>query len=759
MKISTLVRLPLYALLGPGGYSEAARARAAGTPREGSPQPRRGHNAGAGGAAGAGPGQLALRVSLPGAAGADTAPAARTVTPLPILPWGDESTGVWEMLKHLDDEKPVASSQPATPPRTPPAEQTPWPSPSGTPPWASGSASGPATAVLCADAQALIGEVQQLRSLLRPGSWSAGGPGMGEIRSEWDGLAERLAEAETRLADNCRALMIRALPSLASAAQWPSAEAVLAQITMRLQSLNHLVTKIHLNAASEGTDKVSQEDVETADDSVANALVDARKDPEGTRSPQLRRVEASEASLHLKRWRLEKGRAELPTMQQELSDLRQCLPLIRQCTEELATRDRPAVHGSQESVSPRVTEPSTPRASPDVAMQDHGVPDETIDRIEAALPRGGAALRRLEERAARRHPATFRQLLRAVKKPRPLQSRREHAFEALVRQDVQALAAAGRTTGWNAAQAMRTVVEEGLVGPGILQQDRQVLLRLLEKIQLDDPHAGLRVPAGPVPAEAPYRLTVALLEQYAGDEAGGTRGGAVTYLDPEQRQAHEIHVRDGLLFDAQGQPFDTRGSGSAFSAPDRAIFVMDPMGRLYATNPSRDDEPGRHHVPGRFNHASFLAGGPVAAAGEIKVHHGVVLAVTNRCDVYQPPRALLQQVRHRLEAQGVRPAEKPQTLADLLNHTLKIPLSGIARAAGPDGFEPPGPADLQALRRDYTAQEIDDIRTALALAMDHPHLDYAALLPPGEQGQYSSAQVFQYLAQVAEALKGLQPTA
>ena len=63
----------------------------------------------------------------------------------------------------------------------------------------------------------------------------------------------------------------------------------------------------------------------------------------------------------------------------------------------------------------------------------------------------------------------------------------------------------------------------------------------------------------------------------------------------------------GLAINIDNSPFTTRGYETAFAGDGWAVFVVDPFGKLYA----------RSHQVGYFHHSTFLAGRPVAAAGEI----------------------------------------------------------------------------------------------------------------------------------------------
>ncbi len=121
-------------------------------------------------------------------------------------------------------------------------------------------------------------------------------------------------------------------------------------------------------------------------------------------------------------------------------------------------------------------------------------------------------------------------------------------------------------------------------------------------------------------------------------------GTQVDYLDEHRRRDHQLHVRDGSLYDNDGRPFDTSSGGSVHSGGGRAIFVMDEHGNIYASN---------HHAPGRFHHSSFLAGQPVAGAGELRVIDGKLEVLSDQSGHYRPPREFTRQVVEHLRSLGV----------------------------------------------------------------------------------------------------------
>lgn len=143
-----------------------------------------------------------------------------------------------------------------------------------------------------------------------------------------------------------------------------------------------------------------------------------------------------------------------------------------------------------------------------------------------------------------------------------------------------------------------------------------------------------------------WRITKSLLSGYRGEEVHNWvwPGSAVRYLDQSERAAFKLTVKDGKLYDAEGHLFDTSDATSLHSRDPRAIFVMDQEGVIYAFT---------RHVQGKFHHSSFLAGGDVAGAGELKVSNGDLKLISNKSTHYCPTRDMTIQVAKELRARGV----------------------------------------------------------------------------------------------------------
>lgn len=106
----------------------------------------------------------------------------------------------------------------------------------------------------------------------------------------------------------------------------------------------------------------------------------------------------------------------------------------------------------------------------------------------------------------------------------------------------------------------------------------------------------------------------------------------VKYLSEKEREAYEIFVQYDKIVDSEGNLLDTRGSISILedgspADTEYAIFVMTEDGKLYLS---------KNYAYGKFHHSSFIAGKPVAAAGEILIENGTIKKVTDGSGHYQP---------------------------------------------------------------------------------------------------------------------------
>ncbi|MEX6429946.1 hypothetical protein AB6A68_08855 [Ferrimicrobium acidiphilum] len=106
---------------------------------------------------------------------------------------------------------------------------------------------------------------------------------------------------------------------------------------------------------------------------------------------------------------------------------------------------------------------------------------------------------------------------------------------------------------------------------------------------------------------------------------------------------YELHGGSNIT---QGDPpvvYDTGTMFSKFMGSGFAIFVMDKAGKIYSAQ----------HKVGLFHHSSFLAGGAVAGAGEMKVESGTLKTITNKSGHYRPTAEEMVQVLDELYSRGV----------------------------------------------------------------------------------------------------------
>ncbi|HEX8437124.1 hypothetical protein, partial [Archangium sp.] len=102
----------------------------------------------------------------------------------------------------------------------------------------------------------------------------------------------------------------------------------------------------------------------------------------------------------------------------------------------------------------------------------------------------------------------------------------------------------------------------------------------------------------------------------------------------------------GYLYNSRGQKFDTTAADpSAVGGGGAAIFVMDTAGNIYASNA---------HPTTILRQSSFLAGRPVAAAGELKAVQGVITVIKNCSGPYQTAPYVTRQVLLSLNNQGYK---------------------------------------------------------------------------------------------------------
>jgi len=147
--------------------------------------------------------------------------------------------------------------------------------------------------------------------------------------------------------------------------------------------------------------------------------------------------------------------------------------------------------------------------------------------------------------------------------------------------------------------------------------------------------------------------------RYANEDirANETTGTTVEYRYHSSSQRDlQVQVRedDGLVRNIRGNLLDTSDGSLPSSEGVRQggvrvyIYVMDVQGNIYVSD----------SAPGVFHHSSFLAGQPVAAAGEISVVNGRLMLINDYSGHYLPTDVNNQQVVTELRRRGV---EVPQS--------------------------------------------------------------------------------------------------
>lgn len=130
----------------------------------------------------------------------------------------------------------------------------------------------------------------------------------------------------------------------------------------------------------------------------------------------------------------------------------------------------------------------------------------------------------------------------------------------------------------------------------------------------------------------------AMLSSYEGEQFQ-----LVEYVHPEDLYRYKLNIQEGLLFDFRNKKVTTR-QGIFRISRGRAIFVVDGSGNIYISEFAKE---------GYFHHSSFLAGRPVAMAGEIWIEGGKIIRLTDVSGHYRPDKYMLDQLLYYLRDQGV----------------------------------------------------------------------------------------------------------
>ncbi len=124
-------------------------------------------------------------------------------------------------------------------------------------------------------------------------------------------------------------------------------------------------------------------------------------------------------------------------------------------------------------------------------------------------------------------------------------------------------------------------------------------------------------------------------------------GEKVKYLTLQERKEYALRIDpgDGKIYDSRGNLFDTSDCLDFLGYENPwALYVLGKRGTMYAS---------KIWAPGKFQHSSLLAGGPVAGAGMLRVEDGVLTGLDNSSGHYKPSKRIFAQTIGHLIGKGV----------------------------------------------------------------------------------------------------------
>jgi hypothetical protein len=140
------------------------------------------------------------------------------------------------------------------------------------------------------------------------------------------------------------------------------------------------------------------------------------------------------------------------------------------------------------------------------------------------------------------------------------------------------------------------------------------------------------------------------------DKKLGREADEVEALDNQDQAVQERYktLREKVDQPARKQLFAAAKQETAALMASRLIYAMNAAGEFFVGE----------SVNGVFHHSSFLAGGEVASAGDIKVVGGEIKSISNNSGHYKPGAAFLWQAVRQLEILGV---DLGQVTVEVLN--------------------------------------------------------------------------------------------
>lgn len=144
--------------------------------------------------------------------------------------------------------------------------------------------------------------------------------------------------------------------------------------------------------------------------------------------------------------------------------------------------------------------------------------------------------------------------------------------------------------------------------------------------------------------------TVALRDKYVGENErcaqgqretlccipGDGKDRMVQYLSVEERKQYVLEFVEGKLIQG-GRPLPHLEQGADPNTEAEYLYSMDAQGVVYI-------KPASPALTCKFHHSSFVAGAPVAGAGQIKIRQGKATFIDNCSGHYRPSDELMDQV-------------------------------------------------------------------------------------------------------------------
>lgn len=159
--------------------------------------------------------------------------------------------------------------------------------------------------------------------------------------------------------------------------------------------------------------------------------------------------------------------------------------------------------------------------------------------------------------------------------------------------------------------------------------------------------------------------TLDLREKYVGENEHCTQGQRETlccipgdkkdrmvqYLSVEERKQYVLEFNDGTLMQG-GKTLPHLEPGADPNTEVEYLYSMDLEGTIYVA-------PASPMLTCKFHHSSFVAGGPVAGAGQIKIRRGKATFIDNCSGHYHPSDDVMDQVlsvlkQHNVEVEQIR---------------------------------------------------------------------------------------------------------